>query len=159
MAGGMLGVEVHMPEEYPPQYPNQPYPGQPSPYQQFAAPAPQPAPYYGGQGGYQNSFFYEQSRQQEGGKHATNGVVLGCIGTFCALFLGWIPFLGILGVAAGAGCGIPAILQGKKAELFNVSGRAGIILGWVAVGFSAFWTAIYLFFMFIGMASDSSYPY
>ena len=82
----MLGVEVHMPEEYPPQYPNQPYPGQPSPYQQFAAPAPQPAPYYGGPGGYQNSFFYEQSRQQmEGGKHATNGVVLGCIGTFCAV--------------------------------------------------------------------------
>ena len=148
-----------MPEEYPPQYPQEPYQAKASPYQQFASPAPQPAPYYG-MPGYQNSFFYEQSRQQmEGGKYATNGLVLGCIGTFCAVFLGWIPFLGLFGVAAGAGCGIPAVLQGKKAEQYNVSGRAGIILGWIAIGFSALWTALYMLLMFIGMASDSSYSY
>ncbi|WP_139346796.1 hypothetical protein [Sinomonas mesophila] len=147
-----------MPEEYPLQYSHEPYQSQASPYQQFASPAPQPAA-YGGQAGYQGSSFYEQSRQQmEGGKHATNGLVLGCIGAFCAVLLGWIPFLGLFGVAAGIGCGIPAILQGRKAELYNVSGRAGIILGWIAIGFSVLWTAIYMFLMFVGMTS-SSYSY
>ena len=56
----------------------------------------------------------------------------------------------------GVACGIPAILQGKKAELYNVSGRAGAILGWIAVGFSALWTAIYLFFVLIGVMASSS---
>lgn len=135
----------------------------PSPYSQQPSPSPYSQPSYGaspyGQpapAGYEATHLWEQDRRRMiGGKHAQTGLVLGIVGTAVAAFFGWIPILGMLAVAAGVGCGIPAIIQGRKAEPYNVSGRAGIILGWAAIVISAGWTALYMLFMVLGAIGSS----
>ncbi|WP_138413301.1 hypothetical protein [Sinomonas gamaensis] len=112
-----------------------------------------PAPY--GQH-YEETHFYEQDRRRmEGGKHAQNGLILGIVGAFFAVMIGWVPFIGLLGVGVGVGCGIPAILQGKKAEVYNVSGRPGVILGWVSIVAAIAWTTIYLIIIVLGAVGSS----
>jgi hypothetical protein len=68
-------------------------------------------------------------------------LVLGIIAVSFAIFLGWIPFIGILGVGVGIGLGIPAIIQGGKE---GANGMVGKVLGWVAICFSALFITFYM---------------
>ncbi|BCW36046.1 hypothetical protein StoSoilA2_21020 [Arthrobacter sp. StoSoilA2] len=105
---------------------------------------------------YEDTPFYERDRRKlQGSKHAQNALVLGIVGAFFAVMIGWIPLVGLLGVGAGVGCGVPATVQGKRAELYNVSGRAGVILGWTAIIVASAWTTIYVGMMLLSAIGGS----
>lgn len=153
-------------------------PQQPAAPAYNASPAPQPvyypdSPYQGAQPQYpsQAQQVYQQSvpgyqsypgygfpapLPSPGQQAASNSLTMGIIAAVITFTLGWIPFIGLLGVAGGIGCGIPAILGAKKAEGQGVNATAGKTLGWISVGFSAFWVLLYLFLMAVGAATDSA---
>lgn len=142
--------------------PSQPYYGSSAP--QTAYPSDQP--YGGAQQGYgQQPHVYQQPYRAQGYprikesavQSASNSMVMGIIAACAAVLIGWIPILGLLGVAAGVGLGIPAIFQAKNAESNGAGGtnsKTGKVFGWVAIGFSIFWVLIYVLLMLIGAAVD-----
>jgi hypothetical protein len=135
-------------------YGNQQYPQgpQPLPYQSQAEQVYQQSiPGYPSYPGYGN-----QPAVHPGQQAASTSMTFGIIATVMTVLIGWVPFFGLLGVACGVGLGIPAILSSKKAEQQGYNAVAGRSLGWVAIGVSGFWVAVYIFLMTIGAMADSS---
>lgn len=138
----------------------------------IAPPAPQPvyypeAPYQGvqppyqaqGQPVYQQNipgYLYPAPLPSPGQQAASTSLTMGIVATVITVIFGWIPLIGLFGVAGGVGFGIPAILGAKKAEEQGVNATAGKTLGWVAVGLSAFFVLVYVFLMIVGAATDST---
>lgn len=117
---------------------------------------------YGGYGqqpqqGYGNHYpAYPQSPAEIGRQAASTSLTMGIIAACLAVLIGWIPFFGLLGVAGGVGLGIPAILGAKRAEENGVNATWGKSLGWVAIGFSALWVALYVFLFVVGSLYSGS---
>jgi hypothetical protein len=93
--------------------------------------------------------------QQRNGQYTS--LVLGIIAVSFAIFLGWIPIIGIVGVGIGIGLGVPAIAQGSKE---GVNGMVGKVLGWVAICFSVLFITFYMvaFAGSIGTSDRGSVP-
>jgi hypothetical protein len=81
---------------------------------------------------------------------------MGIVAICLAVLIGWIPFLGLLGVAGGIGLGIPAIFAAKRAEENGTKSSSGAVLGWVAIGVSVLWVFLYVLLIVIGVGSDES---
>lgn len=94
-------------------------------------------------------------RQQD----ASNSLIMGIIGAALAVLIGWIPIFGLVGVAGGLGLGIPALIQGRRAEEGDATATWGKAMGWVAIAFSILWVALYTFLIVAGALSGSSSDY
>lgn len=126
------------------------------PYSESSSYAPQqPAPvFYPGQE-YMAPYGQYPLQRSEAKQLASNGLTMGVIGACLAILIGWIPIFGLVGVAAGLGLGIPAILQSSKSSRLGGEATAGKVTGWIAISFSLLWVAFYMWLMMIGAASGN----